>query len=127
MAKQKKVSLVFVSAQRIKKLNHLYRKKNQITDILSFNYQTAKTASFFPKDPNFLGELVVCLERVQQQAQQKKHLYQAELTHILIHGILHLLGYDHQEAGRRQKMELKTEEILCKLKSKNSKSKKSHF
>lgn len=119
LPKRKKVSLVFVGVSQIKKINLCYRQKNQITDILSFNYQTKKDNHFFIQEPNFLGEIVICLTQVQKQARQKKHSWQTELTHILIHGILHLIGYDHQSQAGRQKMELKTEGILLKLQSKS--------
>lgn len=133
LPKDIKISLVFIEKKKIKELNQKWRARNQVTDILSFNYQTNQNQFILPLPrENLLGELFICLSQIKKQAKEHSISWQTELTEILIHGILHLLGYDHQigydhqtKAGR-QKMEMKIEEILTKLevKSQNQKIKR---
>lgn len=116
---RKEVGLVLVTPRRIQELNKQFRHKNQTTDILSFNYQEVGVSQdrdvFFDHASNAWGDLVVCLKQIKNQAQAAKKSWQAELTEVLIHGILHLMGMDHTtEAGYRQ-MKVKTKTILKKL------------
>ncbi len=74
----------------MKKLNQHYRGKNKPTDILSFA----------PTEAHSLGELVFCSPIVKSQAKAHKLTIQHEYTYLLIHGILHLLGYDHETNDR---------------------------
>ena len=82
----KQISLVFVSLGFIQELNKKFRNKNQPTDILSFE------GSGEDWD---LGELVICGPKVQSQAKEHGLSEREELGYLLIHGVLHLLGYDH--------------------------------
>lgn len=77
------VSLGLVSPREIKKLNQKYRKKNRPTDVLSFLYEDS-------------GEIILCPEVIRQNAKQFKNSFKKELNRILIHGLLHLVGYDHE-------------------------------
>ncbi len=96
---KKEISVALLYPEEIKKLNKLYRQKNKVTDVLSFNLA----------DKNILGEIVICLEQAKKQAKEKKTSLQAELKLLLAHGTLHLLGYDHEgsevEADRQEKEE----------------------
>lgn len=82
--------LVFVSSSKIKKLNSQFRKKNYPTDILSFD----------SADPESLGELVLCMDVLKKQAKEHHLSLQRELCYMLVHGVLHLLGYDHEKDDR---------------------------
>lgn len=96
---KKEISIAILSPLEIKKLNKIYRKKDKVTDVLSFNLD----------DKNILGEIVICLEQAKKQAKEKKTSLQAELKLLVAHGTLHLLGYDHEcselEAQRQEKEE----------------------
>ncbi len=119
--KQGLISLVLVGPGRIKKLNKQYRKKNKVTDVLSF---PAKAEVFVPKDDkNFLGEIVICLRVVKKTSKRENISFEEELARVFIHGILHILGYDHlkpeEEKTMIAKQEKYLEEILKKVKWQN--------
>ena len=82
------LSVVTVGEKRIGTLNRKYRKKNKPTDILSFNYGEA-------------GEIVICPEQVRKNAKEYKSTFKQELIKVLIHGVLHLLGYDHEKSSQK--------------------------
>lgn len=120
--KQGLISLVLVGPGRIKKLNKQYRKKNKVTDVLSF---PAKAEVFVPKDDkNFLGEIVICLRVVKKTSKRENISFEEELARVFIHGILHILGYDHlkpeEEKTMIAKQEKYLEEILKKLNGKTN-------
>jgi probable rRNA maturation factor len=83
-------TLIFVSSAEMKKLNKRYRGKNYATDVLSFA----------PTEPGSLGELVFCVDVLKRQAREHDLAYRDELSYMLIHGLLHLLGYDHEKSER---------------------------
>lgn len=87
--------LVFLDPGPAKKLNFQFRQKNYATDVLSFE----------PLEPESLGELVMCPAVLKKQAREHGLSFQWELTYMLLHGILHLLGYDHEKsAAEAQRM-----------------------
>ena len=79
------LSIALVGPGRIRKLNKKYRGKNRVTDVLSF-------------PDNGLGEIVICLREVKKNAKKFGSSFKKELSICLIHGILHLLGYDHEKS-----------------------------
>ncbi len=83
---RKEVSLVFLSVTEMKKINKKFRGKNKATDVLSFASVT----------PDSLGELVFCLGVLKNQAAEQNHTIGHEFLYMLIHGVLHLLKYDHE-------------------------------
>ncbi len=85
--KIKDLSIALVGQGKIKKLNKKYRGKNRATDVLAFG------------DSDGLREVVICLSEVKKNAKHFSSNYKAELVKVLIHGILHLLGYDHEESS----------------------------
>ena len=85
----------FISQKKMTELNARYRKKAYPTDVLSFSPPSV----FF--EAGALGELVICLPVLRSQAQAIGHSERRELSVLLAHGLLHLLGYDH-EIGKRQ-------------------------
>ncbi|MGB9743343.1 MAG: rRNA maturation RNase YbeY [Minisyncoccales bacterium] len=96
--KNLELSIVLVGQSKIKKLNKQYRRRNRPTDVLSFSY-------------NGSGEVVICLEQVKKNAKKFKSSFKTELKRVLIHGILHLLGYDHEKSINEAKRMRKKEEI----------------
>src|SRR5260221_14466727 len=81
------ISIAFVTPQEIQKLNKKYRKKDKPTDVLSFE----KVSDF--KDE--MSEVIICPEVVRSNASDSQLSFKKELSKILIHGVLHALGYDH--------------------------------
>ncbi len=82
------LSIVLVKPDKIKELNKKYRKKNQPTDVLSFLYGDS-------------GEIVICLAEVKKNAKKFDSSFKKELAKVLIHGALHLSGYDHEISERK--------------------------
>lgn len=91
---KKELTVVFLTPLQMKKINFQYRKKNKPTDILSFS----------AVDPGSLGELLLCSAVLKKQAKEHGHSVNAETFYMLIHGILHLLGYDHEASAEEEKL-----------------------
>lgn len=111
------LSIALVGPETIKKFNKKYRGKNRVTDVLSFPGPMigATEENVFKKDKN-LGELVICLERVKGNAKKYNSNFKTEFTQVLIHGILHLLRYDHEQSKKEaEKMEKKQKFYLSKF------------
>ncbi len=99
--KETGVSIVLVGQEKIKKLNKKYRGKNKTTDVLSFG--------------NGLNEIVICLREVKKNAKRYKSTFKKELGRVLIHGILHLFGYDHEKSESESKKMQEKEEYYGKV------------
>lgn len=96
------LSVLLVDEEEIKALNSTYRGLNSVTDVLSFPQN----------DQEIIGDVVICIPQALQQAKTYQHSPQRELAYLLIHGILHLIDYDHQSEENKQKMRQKEEELL---------------
>ena len=109
--KQAELSLAFVTDQTIHELNHQYRHKDRPTDVLSFPLADEHC-------PTLLGDVVISIDTARRQARQRKRAFADELRALLIHGILHLLGYDHEvsdsEAVRMRRKERELKALLRK-------------
>jgi probable rRNA maturation factor len=92
-------SVIFVSAPTIKKINRRYRHKDCVTDVLSF-----PDDNFFvdPSQEKELGDIFICVSRAKQQAREFGHSLEAELARLLIHGLAHLLGYEHEGVTKKE-------------------------
>ena len=90
------LSIALVSQAEIKKLNKQYLGKDRATDVLAFPEGKLKTPEIFGN--NILGEIIICPEEVKKNAKDLKLGFKKELFRILTHGILHLLGYDHEKS-----------------------------
>lgn len=104
------MSLLFTGNDEIQVINRKYRDKDQPTDVISFAYHETEDFDIGPYDT--LGDIVISLERVVEQAKEYNHSDKRELFYVLTHGILHLLGYDHIEEEDKKEMRAKEEEIL---------------
>ncbi|OOM81589.1 rRNA maturation RNase YbeY [Clostridium sp. BL-8] len=123
------VSLVFVDNNEIKEINNDTRKINKETDVLSFpmlEYDDKKvfkdvyknykfSASDLDGDELVLGDIVLSLEKALEQSIEFNHSYEREASYLVVHSVLHLLGYDHMEDEEKQIMRKREEEILAKL------------
>jgi probable rRNA maturation factor len=101
----KELTVLLVADQRIKTLNKQFRKKNKITDVLSF------TAD----EESYLGEIIINYNQVKRQAKTYNQSIKEEYALLLIHGFLHLLGYDHEKKSDWQKMKTLENKLLGKL------------
>lgn len=95
---QGELSILFTDDSEIKKLNMRYRRKNKATDVLSF-------PSAAGPGPATLGDVIISLPTAKRQAQKAGWTIEKETIFLLIHGILHLLGYDH-ERGHKEAVEM---------------------
>lgn len=104
-AKAEEVSISLVSDAQMKKINFQFRGKNKPTNVLSFP----------GLDQFFLGDIVIAYETLVREAKEQKKDFNNHLTHLILHSILHLLGYDHEEEKDAQKMEKLEIKILHQL------------
>ena len=96
------VTVRIVSADEIQRLNREYRDQDKATNVLTFPAPT----EFLPDDEaGLLGDVVVCAAVVQEEAIEQRKRLQDHWAHILLHGTLHLLGYDHEEDAEAAEME----------------------
>ena len=102
------ISITIIDEEEIKSLNLQYRGKDSVTDVLSF--------PLFEKNQiprsGMLGDIVICEQRVLDQAKELGHSYQRELVYLTIHSLLHLLGYDHEVQSEKVEMRTKEKEIM---------------
>ncbi len=91
------ISLIFCDSEMIRQLNNEYREKDSVTDVLSFPFG----------DPDFLGEIYICTERMKEQSIEYNFTAEEECCRLMTHGIFHLLGYDHLTEDERTEMEAK--------------------
>ncbi len=107
------ISISFSDDKKIMELNNFFRKKNSATNVLSFpsNNKFKKTL--------FLGDIIFSIETILREAKVDNKTVENHLTHLFIHAVLHLLGYDHEKAEDAKKMEYLEIQILSKLKIDN--------
>ena len=105
--KQGEISVVLVNSQEIKKINKKYRGKNEITDVISFSNKDVKNNFVLHPKEKQLGEIFLCPEKLKKSAKESETDFDSEFARSFIHGILHLLGYDHKNKKELLKMEKK--------------------
>jgi len=108
------VSIVFVDDEYIKSLNSEYRGIDHPTDVLSFAMLEGQALPG-QEEELILGDVVISLQTARRQAYEYGHSFQREVAYLAAHGVLHLLGYDHQDPESREEMRSKEEEILNRL------------
>lgn len=111
------VSITLVNDVEIQEINRDYRQIDQPTDVISFAFQDEDTDDLIAyestdKPPTMLGDLIVSVETAERQAADYNHAYERELSFLIVHGFLHLLGYDHSHKKDEQIMFTKQNEIL---------------
>lgn len=90
------LSLALVSRAEIKRINRIWRKKNEVTDVLSFaEFKSLKTIRASREKEVFLGEIILCYDDIKVYAKKNGLKIKAELAKVFLHGILHLLGWKH--------------------------------
>ncbi len=116
------LSINFVGEKEIQVLNKKFRDIDKVTDVLSFpnlNKKYDQKLTDFSNeildDVLFLGDIVICKKVAKRQAKEYGHSLKREVCFLAVHGLLHLLGYDHVEADEEKLMQKTTEEILSKF------------
>lgn len=103
------VSLSLVDNQEIQELNHEYRGKNYVTDVLSFPL----VEDDFPVgEEKLLGDIVISVEKALEQAEEYGHSFQREMAFLVVHSMFHLMGYDHEDEISQQEMRQREEAVL---------------
>ena len=96
---QAELSVALVGDKEMRPLNSRYRKKNKTTDVLSF-----PADPLMPANAGLLGDVIISVEQARRQARELNTSLKKEIVTLLIHGILHLLGYDHERSQRQAKI-----------------------
>jgi probable rRNA maturation factor len=103
------VTIVFVSDRRMRLLNNTFRGKNATTDVLSFPFE----AEEFEIEENNLGDIFISLEQAERQAKENNLDFETEIKQLILHGVLHLCGFDHEiDNGEMSQRELELRELL---------------
>ena len=115
------MTITFTTPEEIRKINKKYRKIDKVTDVLSFPMfekdeldEKIKNGDFPYED--VLGDVIISIEKVREQAEEYGHSFERELSYMLVHGFYHLMGYDHIEEEDKKIMRPKEEKILNELK-----------
>lgn len=115
------VTITLTDEENIKKINKEYRNIDKATDVLSFPMfekdelvQKIKEKSFEHED--VLGDIVISIPKVEEQAKEYGHSFERELSYMVVHGFYHLMGYDHIKEEDKKEMRPKEEKILNDLK-----------
>lgn len=112
------MGLVIASQQKVQELNKTYLGRDEPTDVLSFAMlpePVSEKESFFASPPDgvkHLGEVIICYPKAVKQATEHRHSIKREIAILIIHGILHLLGYDHGEPEPTREMKDREAAIL---------------
>ncbi|MGC8604778.1 MAG: rRNA maturation RNase YbeY [Desulfomonilaceae bacterium] len=106
------LSVTVVDAQTMAEINFKYRGKEGPTNVLSF---CQKEAGLSCGDPNLLGDVVICWDRVISDSKLLGYTHDEMFMYLLIHGILHIIGFDHDSFDHAQTMENRVNEIFDKL------------
>ncbi len=110
------ISISFTDDNDIRELNRAYRSKDKATDVLSFSQLEQVDNEVAHMHSTILGDIVISLDTAERQAQELGVTFEDEIKRLLIHGTLHLFGYDHENvpAEEKQRMETKEEELFHK-------------
>ncbi|MCR6513491.1 rRNA maturation RNase YbeY [Clostridium sp. LY3-2] len=123
------ISVLLVDNEEIREINNQTRNIDRATDVLSFpmlDFEDKKVYKEVYKDEKFddsyfdgedlvLGDMVLSLERAKEQSEEFNHSFEREVFYLIVHSVLHLLGYDHMEEDEKSIMRKREEEILGSL------------
>ncbi|MEG1457514.1 MAG: rRNA maturation RNase YbeY [Bacilli bacterium] len=106
------LSIILVNEEKIREINKTYRNNDKVTDVISFAFEeidNIKVNSY-----RNLGEIYICVSRAKEQAIEYNHSFEREICYLSIHGLLHLLGYDHMVQKDKKIMRKQEERIMNK-------------
>lgn len=110
------INVILTTPANIKEINKQYRNIDKETDVLSFPmFEKDEIHSIQPKVQEVLGDIVISIERVKEQAEEYGHSFIRELAYMVVHGFYHIIGYDHMQEEEKNQMREKEENILNKL------------
>ena len=110
------VGVTFLDDAAIQELNRDYRGKDRPTDVLSFALNEGEEPAIVDApDEELLGDILISLETTARQAEEYGHSLERELAYLTVHGMLHLLGYDHEEPADQAEMRIEEEAVLASL------------
>lgn len=117
------ITITFTTPQNIKKINKKYRNIDKATDVLSFPMFEKDELETKIKNKDYvcedvLGDIIISIEKVQEQAEEYGHSFERELSYMIVHGFYHLMGYDHIKEEDKKVMRPKEEKVLNDLKIK---------
>jgi len=103
-------NIIIVDNKKIKEINKEYRNKDSVTDVISFAFEDVDDIKY--ESFRFLGEIYLSLEKAIEQSKTYEHSSKREICYLTLHGLLHLLGYDHLNEKDKKIMRSLEEEIL---------------
>ena len=110
------VNVVLTDSKNIQVINKEHRGIDSKTDVLSFPmYEKGELDNIKLEKEDILGDMVISIEKVKEQAKEYDHSFERELSYMVVHGFYHLLGYDHINENEKKEMRQKEENILQKL------------
>ena len=109
------LSITLTNDEKIHALNKKFRSVDRATDVLSFAFRESDEPDVFGAGFEVLGDVIISLERAKAQAEEFGHSFRREVIFLEVHGLLHLLGYDHVDETERQEMETEQRFIMNKL------------
>ncbi|MEB7464577.1 rRNA maturation RNase YbeY [Mammaliicoccus sciuri] len=112
ITEEAELSISFVDEEEIQAINHDYRDKDKVTDVISFSLEEDEPEIEGLDMPRVLGDIIICLEVAKEQAESYNHSLSRELGFLALHGFLHLLGYDHMTEEDEKEMFSRQDEIL---------------
>ena len=104
------LNIVIVDKKRIQEINREYRNKDAVTDVISFAFEEVDDVEY--DNIRFLGEIYICYDICVEQASEYGHSVKREFCYLAVHGLLHLLGYDHMTEEDKKVMRAEEESIL---------------
>lgn len=116
------VSVLLCGESRIRALNSQHRNKDKVTDVLSFpSFENLRSQKLQIQDDLFIGDIAICHQVTKRQAKEFNISYGDEFIHLFFHGLIHLLGYDHEVSEKEEKLMQKWEDEVVSLLSKHKK------
>lgn len=114
------MTITLTTPEEIRKINFKYRNIDKETDVLSFPMFEKEELEDKIKNKDFtyedvLGDIIISIEKVKEQAKEYEHSFERELSYMIVHGFYHLMGYDHIEEKDKKLMRPKEEKILSDL------------
>lgn len=106
------VAVSFVDEEEIQAINKAYRNKDAVTDVISFALEEGEDDFEMPDAPRVLGDIIICVKHALEQSEEYGHSFERELGFLSLHGLLHLLGYDHMNEADEARMFGRQDEIL---------------
>ncbi len=106
--KNGQINIKYTSEAEIKMLNKKFYNKTGVTNVLAFNNNQENPES----KERLIGEIAICISQIEKEAKRYKKAVETRLKHMIVHGVLHLFGFDHQKKGEQKEMEQLENDII---------------